>query len=511
MLFNDINFSSISPLKSILNKTTFKTPQNKLQAYVSNPEISRIKETFYQRTGRNKRNCDDSRYEAAQRIQTPTNTSKFSKENNNDKYEMKMKSIIERRMNLQQSNYKSRCTSKTVTPNKKETKEKKIDFSPILQEKIENYSKLQRKFEGIEEKEKNEDLIVKNQRRFEEKEEVFMKNQKKFEEYEEKEEIFMKNQRKFEEKKAFNSNFETKVHNKFEEALSRTKKTLNENSFNKLNPSILSDISNSLIIKETKNDEEKFKGNLMMRFEEINMNTNSQSQDSENFDYNYKLLKKNHSNKKNNENHSNQKNNENNKNKKNSSNDSNDSNNQKHDENSLEITKQIYIENSSQITKEIYSDGSIYYGSKLHNLKHGKGIYIDISQRFYAGEFKDGKKEGSGTLKAQNGEIIYEGEWKSNKYHGKGILNNFNKKNSNKLFNYRNMDSIEENWFKYQGEFLNGLYNGLGVLTIGNGKVYQGEFKQGYVHGHGVIFCELNRENKIEGEWRLNIYVSSLI
>lgn len=160
---------------------------------------------------------------------------------------------------------------------------------------------------------------------------------------------------------------------------------------------------------------------------------------------------------------------------------------------------------------EIFTDGNLYYGMKSNGLMNGKGIFIEKNKQIYHGEFIKGKKEGFGILKDENNKVIYEGEWKSNKYNGKGKLFNHKEKFSNKLFNYRNMDTIENNWEYYKGEFSNGLFNGYGVWMLNNGKFYEGEFKSGYVHGHGFIIENSKKGKKIEGEWRLNIYVMNLL
>lgn len=160
---------------------------------------------------------------------------------------------------------------------------------------------------------------------------------------------------------------------------------------------------------------------------------------------------------------------------------------------------------------EICSDGNLYYEMKSKGLMNRKGLFIDKNKQIYYGEFNKGKKEGFGILKDENKNVIYEGEWKSNKYNGKGKLFNHKEQFSTRLFNYRNMDTVENNWVYYEGEFSNGLFNGYGIWMLNNGKFYEGEFKSGYVHGHGFIFENTKKGKKIEGEWRLNIYVMNLL
>lgn len=399
MQFNESNIFSSSPSNITRNNNGFKTPQNKTQAYITNPNVNKIKESYYLKTGRGKKiNMNDSWNE----IKTPSNSNKFAysiKESSNDKYEIKIRSIIERRMNLQQKNLK-KCLneSKPITPEKQKT-------------------------ETTEKKKK------------------YIKNSFKFVNHEE----FIK------------QNFNTeKVDIGKTEALK--------------NISINNEISNSLIIQQNENDKEKLKTyfNEIIKDNNLQKSFNSEIIDdlSTSFQYNYKII------------------------------------------NNLVTEKKNYDE---RFIKEVYIDGSIFYGIKTNNLKNGKGILINANKKNYAGEFKNGKKDGFGILKDFDGQIIYEGNWKCNKYHGKGKLINIEKKMSNKLFNYKNMDSIQDNWSKYEGEFFNGLYHGIGVLVLNSSKSFQGEFKQGYIHGHGVIFDNLSQQKYSEGEWRLNIYVSNIL
>ena len=436
MLFNDINFPSISPLKSEHNnnKSSFQTPQNR--QYISHPEINKIKEAYYLKSGRSKKSCcNDSRTD----IQTPTNSLKYRSLKENDKYELKVKNIIERRINIEEkANLKSYTSFKpTTSPEKNhEIMGKTLVFTPMLPKELYN----------------TEEINITTKSDFNIRKELH--NTEEFN---------------------ITTKSDSSIQSKFDEALKKTRTTILKNSKNKskINAGPLADISNSLIIKESLADDSKIKENLIKKLEEVHIKTGQETDYAANFDYNYKLVT---------------------------------SSKKKKHENIDNIN-----ENASNYIKEVYLDGSIYYGSKMNKLKHGKGIYIDFIKRAYAGEYHEGKKQGFGILKNFNGEIIYEGQWKLNVYHGKGKLMNINKKNSNKLFNYRNMDTIQDNWVFYEGEFYNGLYNGVGTLKIGNGKIYQGEFKQGFVHGHGIIFDNNNQDNKIEGEWRLNIYVSNLL
>lgn len=235
---------------------------------------------------------------------------------------------------------------------------------------------------------------------------------------------------------------------------------------------------NSLIIRDKTTDDERLKSELMAHINSVaSSQTLFRSNNPGSFHYDYTLL-----------------------------------NNQNKDPNEVASDS---LHNSQSFLdsciKEAYLDGSVYFGSKLNGLKHGIGILLDKNQNLYIGGFYKGRKTGFGFLKDQSTTVIYEGQWKNNKYHGVGRLLNTSSRLSNRLFNYRNMDTIQDKWETYEGEFLNGLYHGKGVLTIDGARRYEGEFKQGYFHGHGAIIDKGSPENKIEGDWRLNIYISSLL
>ena len=74
----------------------------------------------------------------------------------------------------------------------------------------------------------------------------------------------------------------------------------------------------------------------------------------------------------------------------------------------------------------------------------------------YEGEFKNGKKDGKGTMTYKNG-YIYIGEWKNGYKHGKGV--------------YINSKSQD----KFEGEFKNGKADGKGQALYNNGDKYEGD------------------------------------
>ena len=76
----------------------------------------------------------------------------------------------------------------------------------------------------------------------------------------------------------------------------------------------------------------------------------------------------------------------------------------------------------------------------------GEGVWTGPNGRMYDGEFKDGKKHGSGVFIYGNGKEKYEGFWKNNMRHTRGVWTG-------------------PTGDKYIGEWKEGLMHGKGVYT----------------------------------------------
>ncbi|KAK9698872.1 hypothetical protein RND81_08G137400 [Saponaria officinalis] len=129
------------------------------------------------------------------------------------------------------------------------------------------------------------------------------------------------------------------------------------------------------------------------------------------------------------------------------------------------------VEKSGFLVK-IFDNGDIYEG-EVHNGNYsGKGVLvyhhhmcgctqqvpIDSGCRFH----------GFQNRKSHDMCGKYEGDWVNGKYEGYGI----------------------EMWLSgsnYRGQYRNGLRNGFGVYKFHNGDVYEGEWFNGFCHGCGVV------------------------
>lgn len=66
--------------------------------------------------------------------------------------------------------------------------------------------------------------------------------------------------------------------------------------------------------------------------------------------------------------------------------------------------------------------------------------------------------------------------------------------------------TVKKDRYCYRGELKGGLYEGYGVLTLGDSTVYSGQWKQGKRHGQGTVSDPYGR--KVSGMWRADTLVS---
>ena len=204
---------------------------------------------------------------------------------------------------------------------------------------------------------------------------------------------------------------------------------------------------------------------------------------------------------------------------------------------------------------EEYKNGEYFLGQFKNNKRNGKGtLYYSNHEIKYEGNFVDDKFEGRGKMFFENGEY-YIGEFKDNKMHGKGKLYYKNKKikykgiftngkyeknyksiilyfliaiiiliisivafyiysNENKNENNQKIILNDSNYYIgeikngkpngkgkvynknnvliYEGDFINGIKEGIGNMNLGDDKYYYGYFKNGKFNGKGILYKKLN-------------------
>ena len=108
-------------------------------------------------------------------------------------------------------------------------------------------------------------------------------------------------------------------------------------------------------------------------------------------------------------------------------------------------------------------------GQYMNGTLHGQGTEYYLNQKYesYVGEFKNGIKDGYGTLTYSDGST-YIGEFKNDVRHGLGTFTNNGKLTKGTV---------------YVGEFKNDLYHGFGKITFPEGQGFEGTFVNNEMNG----------------------------
>ncbi|XP_077585978.1 MORN repeat-containing protein 4 [Stigmatopora nigra] len=96
-----------------------------------------------------------------------------------------------------------------------------------------------------------------------------------------------------------------------------------------------------------------------------------------------------------------------------------------------------------------------------------RGSFTYATGEEYHGEWKEGRRHGTGQLKFQDG-TCFSGQFEDGLFHGAGVL----------LFT---------DGSRYEGEFAHGKFQGLGIFSRVDGMKFEGEFKGGRVEGYGLL------------------------
>lgn len=178
--------------------------------------------------------------------------------------------------------------------------------------------------------------------------------------------------------------------------------------------------------------------------------------------------------------------------------------------------------NKSQILKESILTKQEPEGEKFEVIQIAKNLK-------YIGNTKNGLFHGEGKILTSEGEIIYEGNFQNGFYSGfgklKNIRNEYTKILPNEILNKfmslsnNNYLSInpergildvnfsEQNWVNYEGFFKKGQKDGVGKLTLKDGRIFEGEFEGGQANGYGIMTYF---EKKVAGKWKDNVILSFL-
>ena len=141
----------------------------------------------------------------------------------------------------------------------------------------------------------------------------------------------------------------------------------------------------------------------------------------------------------------------------------------------------------------VVREGGVRFEGILEDLRYKRGVlwYNGKEGPVYEGEFdQSGRPSGEGVLR--HGGLVYEGHFEAGLMQGECQYRNsetgevFRGTFKDNVIVGRGVHEIPGK-FKYEGEFLDGRYNGHGRFTYENGSIFEGEFKDGRFEGIGRI------------------------
>ena len=106
-----------------------------------------------------------------------------------------------------------------------------------------------------------------------------------------------------------------------------------------------------------------------------------------------------------------------------------------------------------------HANGDIYFGEWTDGKANGQGVFVDTKGSMYDGEWRNDQQHGYGMESWMYNNIRYLGNFKNGKKSGTG--------------------RFEFDGGYYEGEFIDGQFHGLGKYYFSDiEKLYEGEFKE---------------------------------
>lgn len=175
----------------------------------------------------------------------------------------------------------------------------------------------------------------------------------------------------------------------------------------------------------------------------------------------------------------------------------------------------IYVNEQEMTIHFHYGDRTGTYSGGIKNeLPHGIGKFESINESGmpwkYIGEWENGHFNGTGISIFSN-DTVYVVNYSNDYMSGNGImvspdstvyLGELDAKGPN-----GNGTTLSSFW-SYNGEFKNGLRNGIGTLYLSTGIRYEGNFIDNLINGDGTYY--LTSGERIEGTFKENINTASL-
>ena len=129
---------------------------------------------------------------------------------------------------------------------------------------------------------------------------------------------------------------------------------------------------------------------------------------------------------------------------------------------------------------------------------------------YYIGQYVNGLRNGKGIMYYSNGNIKYDGDWFNGNFEGIGKYiwedgNYYIGEFKNCLRNGKGIEYYSNGNIRYEGEFKDDQYDGFGNYTWEDGKFCVGQFKKGIRNGKGMEYYS-NGKIKYEGNFNNDKY-----
>ncbi len=135
-----------------------------------------------------------------------------------------------------------------------------------------------------------------------------------------------------------------------------------------------------------------------------------------------------------------------------------------------ELQKLKPLDNEKLDLIEIEKDNNIYIGEADYIIRNGRGGMIFKDEgRYYVGYWDNGRQYKKGKVFDRKNNLLYEGEYKNGVKEGIGV------------YYYQSGE-------KYEGKFVNGVKEGKGIFYWKNGNKWEGYFKNDKMNGEGIFY-----------------------
>lgn len=154
-----------------------------------------------------------------------------------------------------------------------------------------------------------------------------------------------------------------------------------------------------------------------------------------------------------------------------------------------------------------WTSGGTYEGDWLGGVRTGQGTMRYANEQVYEGEWLDNQRSGQGRCTWPDGGFI-DGEWKNDQPNGQ-VVNYIGGGEDDDVSHYEGemVDGVFEGYgiyywtdgSSYEGQWKGGSYNGQGKLTYSDGVTVEGVFVDG--HKDGDMVCTLADGTRIDEKW----------